>query len=168
MGTGRLFTTVTRALKAWARFGFAPTQQQQQQQQQQWRPSSSATTLATGSSSSSSSSSTGKSSSNPKAQQPPGYVWEVLVIFVLEQQVAAIDRAAAQLRYETQGTRELNLFLEVLEAASRLLRPNAGGSTAAVTAAADDPTQCWRLPLSCCALLQQLLNLQARQMTILQ
>jgi hypothetical protein len=33
-GTGDLFTTVTRALKAWARFGFGPTQQQQPQQQQ--------------------------------------------------------------------------------------------------------------------------------------
>lgn len=60
--------------------------------------------------------------------QPPtskflGFVWEVLVLYVLEQQCQALDSAAAVRRYGTSPHRKLNLFMDVLQCAAECLGP---------------------------------------------
>jgi hypothetical protein len=66
-------------------------------------------------------------------KQPPGYMWEIFVLHVLhvlhsKLQQAALDGTPPSELYPTQ-TRTLYLFLDVLHAASQLLRPAAPGST---------------------------------------
>jgi len=54
---------------------------------------------------------------------PPGYVWEIYVLYVLQQRLQQAKAAgtAAQEVYPS-GRRQLKLFLDVLEAASKLLQ----------------------------------------------
>lgn len=63
---------------------------------------------------------------------PPGYALETLVMYVFEQQCETGAEAVA--RYSTGSMRELHLFLDVLLAASQLLRTSgssSGGSSKA-------------------------------------
>lgn len=64
-------------------------------------------------------------------KQPPGYMWEIFVLHVLHSKLqrAASNGTPPSELYPTQ-TRTLYLFLDVLHAASQLLRPAAPGSTA--------------------------------------
>jgi len=111
---GGLVTTVIRAMKAWAKHGFTHEQQ---------HGTSSICSSSDGASCSC-------TASNPAAgTPPPGYIWEVFVIFVLKQKLEQYTAeyagmsAQATARYSTGGQRELNLFMDVLQAASELLQP---------------------------------------------
>lgn len=116
-GSGGLVTTVIRAMKAWAKHGFTHEQQH-------------GTSSTCSTSSSDGASHSGCTASNSAAvTPPPGFIWEIFVIFVLKQKLEQFTAAHANLsaeataRYSTGGQRELNLFMDVLQAASELLHP---------------------------------------------
>lgn len=68
---------------------------------------------------------------------PPGYIWEIFVLYVIEQRVKKLraEGGAEFARYNTGGVRELTLFMDVLLAASELLRPALPGQTQPVAIA---------------------------------
>ena len=102
---GCMATTVIRAMKAWVRDGLADQLQP---------PGSSAR------------------SAGSKAARPPGFVWEVFVVYVLEQRLMQHKRdagASARQLYAHGPAGECALFMDVLLAASQLLRPSAAADT---------------------------------------
>lgn len=149
LGLGHLVCTVSRALKAWSKFGFAGIQPNSRQDSAGTASKSGILSSGGGSSSSMSSfrmslpaqsqqqqqGSSSAASVRPPGMQPwhkypPGFIWEVLVLYVLRQKLE--QHRSTPERYATDGRRELTLFLEVLEAASQLLRPRASNTAPAV------------------------------------
>jgi hypothetical protein len=59
----------------------------------------------------------------PPTPKFPGFVWEVLVLYVLEQQCRTLDPAAVVRRHGTSPQRHLDLFMEVLQCAAECLGP---------------------------------------------
>lgn len=113
-GAGSLVTTVVRALKAWAPY----------------RPAEPAAGAATAAAA---------GVAGQQVQGPPGCVWEIVVIYVLRQRLGELKRQGKQLsdvefrQYSLGGVRELSLFIDVLSAASTLLRPGQQRSVVALT-----------------------------------
>jgi hypothetical protein len=151
-GAGTLVTTVIRAVKAWVQCGLDGQLQLCERRSGINSSSGSSTHCTAGSSSSSSSggssgdSSSGSNSGSSGSRSsgssraagsaladpfrdasdgPPSYILETFVVFVLEQQLQ--QGLADRYRYGN-GLKELNLFMDVLEAASTLLRPSLGTS----------------------------------------
>jgi hypothetical protein len=122
---GMMVTKVMRAMKALSKYGFA----------KQLQTSSAAGASSTSSSSSSSPAGLTSSaaavskqhSGGSKALRPAGYVWETFVMYVFEQQCESGAEVVA--RYSTGSMRELHLFLDVLLAASHLLRTSTPASS---------------------------------------
>lgn len=59
----------------------------------------------------------------PPTPKFPGFVWEVLVLYVLEQQCQALGSAAAVLRYGPNPHQRLNLLMDVLQCAAECFGP---------------------------------------------
>jgi hypothetical protein len=126
---------VIRVFKAWARYGLPYALQQQQQQQQAVGSSSgsgSPPAAAAGAGYGTAPLPAGEPPAGVAAvpggcdytKQPPGYMLEVFVVFVLLRQLRAGQAAGtppAQ-QYPTH-TRTLQLFLDVLAAAAEMLQP---------------------------------------------
>lgn len=95
-GVGNPITTVIRMMKAWSRFGLALELQTSQ-----------------------------AVSSDEKAKPPPGYIWEILVLHVFQQRLRqhAASGVSTAHPYGVPDVRVLNLFMDVLHAASESLRP---------------------------------------------
>lgn len=98
-GVGSLITTVIRMLKAWSKFGLV-------EQLQIVQPD-------------------GFDGGDEKAKRPPGHIWEVFVLHVFQQRLVKLAAAGASTAhpYGAPDVRTLNLFLDVLLAASEQLRP---------------------------------------------
>lgn len=107
-GTGSLVTTVTRVVKARVKEFLAEHGKQGMQ---------STSNIA--------------AAEHPAAQRPPGYCFEILVLYVLQQELERCKAAGVPAAdvYGVGATRELMLFLSVLKAASQLLRPAACGDS---------------------------------------
>jgi hypothetical protein len=126
-----LATETIRAVKAWSKFGLARVLQQQAANSSS-RTKGSAAAAAGSSAAAAAETHVHQPAGSPGSTQgpyaygeiPPGYMWEIIVLYVFEQklQQAKAARGSAAELYPTTA-RNLQLFMDVLETASRLLRP---------------------------------------------
>lgn len=129
LGAGSMVTTVIRACKAWAKFGLAEQLDSHRSSRVSSSSSSSDDAISEHAGIGTAATSAAGGSRVPRAAEPTarpqGYVWEVLVIYVLNQKLQECKHSntSAAAVYSRGGIREISLFLDVLKAAAVLLRP---------------------------------------------
>jgi len=124
-GAGSMVTTVIRACKAWAKFGLAEQLDSHRPSHVSSRGSDDGEHAGIGNAATSAAAASRVLRAAEPTARPQGYVWEVLVIYVLNQQLQECKQSntSAAAVYSRGGIREITLFLDVLKAAAALLRP---------------------------------------------
>lgn len=114
-----LTNNVIRMVKAWSKFGlpaalkYAADASSSSSHSQSGAAAAAATQAAQQSA---------EASCSDYMKQPPGFIWEIFVLYVLQQNLQ--QNLLQDNNPLLNGNREINLFMAVLEAASRLLRPS--------------------------------------------
>ncbi|WIA32285.1 hypothetical protein OEZ86_003131 [Tetradesmus obliquus] len=129
-GYGRLVTDVIRAVKAWSKFGLPVALRREQQRQEQQQHDGKDTTPLDQEPQTAQQQLRAAGAAADTVKLPPNYLWEVFVLYVLEQQT---QRGC---RYDQ--SRPLELFMDVMQAAPQLLRCSGPPGT---TQQAADPQQ---------------------------